>query len=52
MLISLKESTSNQDYEMMGKDIKQLQNLIEKLEQLQSNDSKNKDKENSNTINL
>ena len=37
---------------MMGKDIKQLQNLIEKLEQLQSNDSKNKDKENSNTINL
>lgn len=49
---NLKESTSNQDYEMMGKDIKQLQNLIEKLEQLQSNDSKNKDKENSNTINL
>lgn len=49
---NLKESTSNQDYEMMGKDIKQLQNLIDKLEQLQSNDSKDKDKENNNTINL
>lgn len=31
---NLKESTSNQDYEMMGKDIKQLQRLIDKLEQL------------------
>lgn len=49
---NLKESTSNQDYEMMGKDIKKLQNLIDKLEQLQSNDSKDKDKENNNTINL
>ena len=49
---NLKESTSKQDYEMMGKDIKQLQNLIDKLEQLQSNDSKDKDKENNNTINL
>lgn len=49
---NLKESTSNQDYEMMGKDIKQLQSLIDKLEQLQSNDSKDKDKENNNTINL
>ena len=49
---NLKESTSNQDYEMMGKDIKQLQNLIDKLEQLQSNDLKDKDKENNNTINL
>lgn len=49
---NLKESTSNQDYEMIGKDIKQLQNLIDKLEQLQSNDSKDKDKENNNTINL
>lgn len=49
---NLKESTSNQDYEMMGKDIKQLQNLIDKLEQLQSNDSKDKNKENNNTINL
>lgn len=49
---NLKESTSNQDYEMMGKDIKQLQSLIDKLEQLQSNDLKDKDKENNNTINL
>ena len=49
---NLKESTSNQDYEMIGKDIKQLQSLIDKLEQLQSNDSKDKDKENNNTINL
>ena len=37
---------------MMGKDIKQLQSLIDKLEQLQSNDLKDKDKENNNTINL
>lgn len=49
---NLKESTSNQDYEMMGKDIKQLQSLIDKLEQLQNNNSKDKDKENNNTINL
>ena len=49
---NLKESTSNQDYEMMGKDIKQLQSLIDKLEQLQNNSSKDKDKENNNTINL
>ena len=49
---NLKESTSNQDYEMMGKDIKQLQRLIDKLEQLQNNGSKDKDKENNNTINL
>ena len=49
---NLKESTSNQDYEMMGKDIKQLQSLIDKLEQLQNNGSKDKDKENNNTINL
>ena len=43
---NLKESTSNKDYEMMGKDIKQLQTLLDKLEQLQ--DKKSKDKENNN----
>ena len=33
---NLKESTENRDYEMMGKDIKQLQTLINKLEELQN----------------
>ena len=32
---ALKESTGNNDYEMIGKDIKQLQTLIDKLEELQ-----------------
>lgn len=32
---ALKESTANNDYEMIGKDIKQLQSLIDKLEELQ-----------------
>ena len=46
---NLKESTSNKDYEMMGKDIKQLQTLLDKLEQLQT--KKSKDKENNNNNN-
>ena len=32
---ALKESTGNNDYEIIGKDIKQLQNLIDKLEKLE-----------------
>lgn len=43
----LKESTANSDYEIMGKDIKQLQTLIDKLEELQNKES-NKNKENNN----
>lgn len=51
---NIKESTSNQDYEMIGKDIKQLQNLIDKLEQLRNQNSKDKENENNTntTINL
>ena len=37
----LKESTANSDYEVMGKDIKQLQTLIDKLEELKNNESNN-----------
>lgn len=43
----LKESTANSDYEIMGKDIKKLQTLIDKLEELQNKES-NKNKENNN----
>ncbi|MBO5349011.1 MAG: UPF0182 family protein [Clostridia bacterium] len=43
----LKESTANSDYEIMGKDIKQLQTLIDKLEELQSKESNEKNEENS-----
>ena len=51
---NLKESTSNQDYEMIGKDIKKLQSLINKLDELQSKKSDDKGNGNNvnNTINL
>lgn len=49
----LKESTANSDYEIMGKDIKQLQTLIDKLEELQNEESnKNKENNNSNGITI
>ncbi len=40
---NLKDSTSNVDYEMMGKDIKSLQELIDKLEILVEEEKKEKD---------
>lgn len=40
----LKESTSNQDYEIMGKDIKRLQTLIDKLEDLEELEEEQEEK--------
>ena len=41
---NLKESTSSQNFEMIGKDITKLQNLIDELEKQNKKDSKNTDK--------
>lgn len=41
---ALKESTGNNDYEVIGKDIKQLQSLIDKLEELEEKEKKVEDK--------
>lgn len=43
---NLKQSTANNDYEMMGKDIKKLQSLIDKLEQLKIKENEEKEKQN------
>ena len=40
---NLKESTSNGDYEMMGKDIQRLQSLIDQLENVVEEDKKEKE---------
>lgn len=42
---ALKESTENNDYEVIGKDIKQLQNLIDKLEKLEQEENAAETKE-------
>lgn len=41
---ALKESTGNNDYEVIGKDIKQLQTLIDKLEELENQEGKEEEK--------
>ena len=41
---ALKESTGNNDYEVIGKDIKQLQSLIDKLEELEAKENKEEEK--------
>lgn len=41
---ALKESTGNNDYEVIGKDIKQLQSLIDKLEELEAKENKEQEK--------
>lgn len=41
---NLKESTANSDYEMIGKDIDRLQNLINQLEKLEDEELKDKSK--------
>ena len=40
----LKDSTTNQDYEMIGKDIKRLQKLIDKLQELEQKENEEKEK--------
>lgn len=47
----LKESTKNNDFEIMGKDLKQLQTLIDELEKLQSQKYKNNNNSNEDNIN-
>jgi len=56
---NLKDSTSNGDLEMVGKDVKKLQELVDKLDKLVKEEEKNKDKnknknkhqnQNSNTV--
>lgn len=49
---NLKESTTNGNFEMMGKDIKKLQDLIDKLNKVieEEQKDKQKDKKNTNTI--
>lgn len=47
---ALRESTENNDYEVIGKDIKQLQNLIDKLEKLELEENENKSKETSSIL--
>ncbi len=60
---NLKDSTSSNDYEIIGKDIKQLQSLIDKLEELEQKESNAKEtdknakdnqkvKENKNTVTI
>ena len=46
---NLKESTSNSDFEMMGKDIQRLQNLIDRLEKLV--EEERKEEEQNDTVN-
>ena len=46
----LKDSTLNQDYEIMGKDIKKLQTLIDKLEKLEELEQKKKEQEKNNNV--
>ena len=41
---NLKESTSNGDLEMMGKDVKRLQELIDKLDKVVADEEKTKNK--------
>lgn len=41
---NLKESTSNGDFEMMGKDVKRLQELIDKLDKVVADEEKTKNK--------
>lgn len=43
---NLKESTSNSNFEMMGKDIQKLQDLIDKLENVVEEEKKNENKDN------
>lgn len=46
---NLKESTSNSDFEMMGKDIQRLQDLIDRLEKLV--EEERKEEEQNDTVN-
>ena len=48
---NLKESTSNSDYEIIGKDINKLQSLIDKLEELERIEKEAKEKKDNTTIN-
>ncbi|MBR2744042.1 MAG: UPF0182 family protein [Clostridia bacterium] len=47
---NLKESTSNSDYEIIGKDINKLQSLIDKLEELVRTEKEEKEKKDSTTV--
>lgn len=48
---NLKQSTSNSDFEMIGKDIQKLQDLIDKLEVVVEEENKDKDKATNKTTN-
>ena len=47
---NLKESTSNADFEMIGKDIQRLQNLIDKLENTVEEEKKKQDEDKTNEL--
>ena len=48
---NLKESTSNSDFEMIGKDIQRLQDLIDSLQKLVEEEEKEQEKDNKNNEN-
>ena len=48
---NLEQSTSNGDWEMVGKDMERLQNLINKLETVYTDEKKQQDKTNQNNEN-
>ena len=47
---NLTESNTNNDWEMMGKDIQKLQQLIDSLEKVKAEEDKKKEKENSDEV--
>lgn len=47
---NLKDSTASQDFEMIGKDIRKLQSLIDQLEQQENNEEKNKKEEQTKSV--